>query len=68
MKMVLEKSWNIKTWQKVNEFCKLSWNLTIFTLEFDTINAVFVAIKKFSISTKSLYFPNFSAKYSEHKI
>ena len=30
MKMVMEKSWNMKNWPKVMEFCLQSWNFTNF--------------------------------------
>ena len=28
--MVMEKSWNMKNWPKVMEFCDQSWNFTNF--------------------------------------
>ena len=32
MKMVMEKSWNMKKWPKVMEFCDNSWNFINFAL------------------------------------
>ena len=33
MKMVMEKSWNMKNWPEVVEFCDQSWNFTNFDPE-----------------------------------
>ena len=33
VKMVMEKSWNMKNWPKVMEFCDQSWNFTNFAPE-----------------------------------
>ena len=33
MKVVMEKSWNMKNWPKVIEFCDQSWNFTNFAPE-----------------------------------
>ena len=34
MKMDMEKSWNMRNWQKVMEFSDQSWNFTNFAFEF----------------------------------
>ena len=50
MKIVIEKSWNIKHWQTVKEFCDQSWNFNIYALEFYQICAFFADILKLSVS------------------
>ena len=68
MKMVMEKSWNMKNWQKVLEFYDQSLDLNSFALEFYQIYASFADITKLSISLDSPHFPTFSAKCRECKI
>ena len=48
MVMVMEKSWIMKNWQKVVEFCDQSWNFTSFAPEFYQICALSADIKKLS--------------------
>ena len=62
MKRVMEKSWNMKNWPKVIEFCDQSWNLTNFAHNF------FVTIKKLTSNLESLHFLMFSAKCRVCKI
>ena len=33
MKVVMQKSWNMKNWPKVMEFCDQSWNFTNFKIK-----------------------------------
>ena len=40
--MVMEKSWNMKNWSKVMEFCDQSWNFNNFAPEFYQICIFFV--------------------------
>ena len=68
MKMVMEKSWNMKNWPKVMEFCDQSLNFTTFAPKFDQICSFLVTNKKFSSNLKSLHFPTFSAKCRKCKI
>ena len=52
--MVMEKSWNMKNWQKVMEFCDQSWN--IFNVAPDFTKFVFLAdIEKISLSSESAF-------------
>ena len=53
---IMEKSWNIKNWPKVMEFCDQSWNFTNF-----------VTIKKLSSDLEILHFPAFAAKVANAK-
>ena len=59
---VMKKSYNMKNWQKVMEFCDQSWNVDVFVLEFYKICAFFADIGKFTISVENLYSPTLSAK------
>ena len=68
MKMFMEKSWNMKYWPKVIEFCYQSWNLTYFALKLYQFCRFFDTTEKLSIDVKSLHFPTFSAKCRECKI
>ena len=74
MKMVIEKSLNMKNWPKVMEFCDQSWNFVIshgilLNLPSNFIKFVcFVTAKKFSRGLESLHFPMFSPKCRECKI
>ena len=64
MKMVMEKSWNLKTWSKVMEFWHYSWNFTNSAHE----SYVFCHHKKLSIDVESVHFLMFSAKSCECRI
>ena len=68
MKMVMEKSWNMKNEQKVIVFCNQTWNFTNFAPEFDQICAFCANIKKFSIGLESLHFLTFFTKCRKCKI
>ena len=59
MKMVIEKSWNMKKWQKVMEFYQFSPQ---FVLNF------LITTKKLSSDLESLHFLIFSAKCHKFKI
>ena len=61
----MEKSWNMKNWQKVRAFCDQSSN---FASTFYQIRASFADIKKSSISLESLNLLTFSAKCCKYKI
>ena len=69
MKMVMEKSWNMKDLPKVTEFCDQSWNLTNFTPP-NCAKFVFflVTTKKLSSDLDSPHFPMFSVKRRKCKI
>ena len=49
MNVVMEKSLNMKNWQKVMTFFNQSWNVTNFAPEFCQICAFFADVKTFSI-------------------
>ena len=66
--MVMEKSWNIKNWPKVMEFCDQSWNFTDFVPELYQICTFFATTKKLSIHVESPHFPMFSTKCCKYKI
>ena len=68
MKMVREKSGNMKNWPKVMEFCDQSWNFTNFDPKLCQICILLVPTKKFSSDLESLHYPMFSAKCCECKI
>ena len=55
--MVMEKSWNMKKWTKVMEFCYQSWNFSNFDPKMHQICMFFVTTKKLSIIVESLHFP-----------
>ena len=63
--MVMEKSWNMKNWPKVMEFCDHSWNFTNFPKELYQICMFLVATKKLINNLESPHFPKFSAKCRE---
>ena len=65
--MVMEKSWNMKNWPKVMEFCDQSWNFTNFAPELYQICNSFVTTKKLSSDLESPHFPMFSRKCCECK-
>ena len=56
MKMVMEKSLNMKNWPKVMEFYDQSWNFTNFNPELYQICMSFATTKKLSIDVESLIF------------
>ena len=60
MKVVMEKSWNMKNWQKVMKYCDQSWN---FAPELYQICALLADIQKFIIGLESPHFLTFSTKY-----
>ena len=68
LEMKVEKSWNIKKWPKVMEFCDQSWNFTNFVPELYRICILFGATKIFSTDLESLHFLMFSLKRRECKI
>ena len=59
--MVMEKSWNMKNWPKVMEFCYQSWNFTNFAPELYQICIFFATNKKLSMDVESTFL-TFSAK------
>ena len=63
--MVMEKSWNMKHWPKVMEFCDHSWNFTNFAPK---MYQICIRLKKLSIDVENLHFPMFSAKCRKCKI
>ena len=65
--MVMEKSWNMKNWPKVMEFCDESWNFTNFAPQFYQI-CIFFTAKKLSSNLESPHFLSFSTKCRECKI
>ena len=68
MKIVIEKSWNMKNWPKVMKFCNQSWNMKNFVPKFYQICIFFVSAKKLSSNLESPHFPMFSAKCCECRI
>ena len=58
--MVMEKSWNIRNWQKVMEFWEKLWNYTNCVPEFCQMCALFANMKKFSIGLKIPHFTQIS--------
>ena len=56
MKVVMEKSWYMRNWQKFMEFCDWSWNFTTFSPQYNQMFAFFADIKIFDLSLESLYF------------
>ena len=67
MKIDMEKSWNMKNWPKLMEFCDQSWNSTNFTPNFIKF-VFFVTTKKLSRNLESPHFLTFSAKCCECEI
>ena len=63
MKMVIEKSWNMKDWLKVMEFCYQSWNFTNFAPKFYQICMLFATPKELSNDVENPHFLTFSAKH-----
>ena len=59
MKMVMEKSCNMKNWPKIMEFCDHSWNYANFVPKFYQIC---VTAKKLSRNLESPHFLTLSAK------
>ena len=68
MKVVMEKSRNMKNWPKVMGFCNQSWNFTNFVPELFSISISFVTAKKLRSDLESPHFPMFSAKRHKCKI
>ena len=66
--MVMERSWNMKNWPKVMDFCDQSWNFSNFAPKFYQICCFFVTTKKLSSNLESLHSPTFSAKCHKFKI
>ena len=64
----MKKSWNMKNWPKVIEFCNQSLNFTNFASKLCQICNFLVTAKKLINDLESLYFPKFSAKCRERKI
>ena len=65
--MVMEKSWNMKDWAKVMEFCDQSWNFTNFA-SLILPNLYFLVItKKLSSNLETPHFLTFSTKCRECK-
>ena len=56
MKMVMEKSWNMKIWPKVMEFCYQIVNFTYLPLNCTKFVCFFATTKKLSINVESLGF------------
>ena len=68
MKIVMEKSWNMKNWPKVMEFCDQSWHFTSFDPNCAKFVILLALTKKFSSILESPHFPMFSAKCRKCKI
>ena len=68
MKVVMEKSWSMKNWPKVMEFCDQSWNYTNFAPKLYQICIFLVTTKKLNSDLESLQFLTFSAKCREWEI
>ena len=66
--MVMEKSWNMRDWPKVMEFCDQLWSFTNFAPKFYHILMFFATAKKLSSILESPHFLMFSAKCRECKI
>ena len=66
--MVMEKSWNMRNWQKVIVFCDHSWNFINFVPRLCNFVCFDATTKKSSIDIKSLHFQTFSAKRCKCKI
>ena len=64
MKMVMEKSWNMRNWPEVMEFYDQSWIFTNFAPELYQICMLFATTTKLSIDVESPHFLMFSAKCS----
>ena len=56
MKMVMEKSWNMKNWPKIMEFCAQSWNVTNFARKLCQICIFLATTKKLSSDLESPHF------------
>ena len=54
----MQKSWYVKHWQEVVEFCYQSWNFTNFAPELYQI----CSIKKLGIDVERPHFPTFFVK------
>ena len=69
MKLVMEKSWNMKNWPEVMEFCDSVMEFYQFCPHF-VLNLYFfwVTTKKLGRDLESLHFRSFSAKCHKFKI
>ena len=56
---VMEKSWSMKNWPKVMEFCYQSWNLQFLPLKCTNFVMFFATTKKLLIDVESLHFLKF---------
>ena len=65
--MVMEKSWSMRNWPKVTEFCDQSWNFTNFPPNC-TKFVLFVTSTKLSRNLESPHSRTFSAKRHECKV
>ena len=65
MKMVMEKSWNMKNWPKIMEFCAHSWRVTNFASQIVPNLDCLATIKKLSSDLESPHFPTFFRKTSQ---
>ena len=68
MKVVMEKSWNMKNWPKAMEVCDQSWNLTNLAPESYQICTFFATFEKLSIDVGSVHFSTFSAKCHKYEM
>ena len=68
MKKVMEKSWNMKSWQKVKECYDQSWNVTNLINSSAEGYQICSFLPTFSIVLESQHFPTFSAKFCEFNI
>ena len=68
MKMVVEKSWNMKNRPKVTEFCDQSCNFTNFAPDLYQICIYFVTTKKLSSNPKSPHFRCFPQNVANAKL
>ena len=64
----MEKSWYVKHWQEVVEFCYQSWNFTNFAPELYQICSFLPALGILSINVERPHFPTFFAKRPECKV
>ena len=66
--MVMEKSWNMKNWPKVLEFCDSVMEFDQFCPQFVCNLFFLVTTKKLGSDLESQHFCKFSAKHCEFKI
>ena len=65
--MVMEKSWNMKNWPKVIEFCDQLWNFTNFAPKFYQFCFVLVTAKKLSRNLEIPHFRRFPQNVANAK-